>query len=213
MYMDTFPPLSSRGFLSLHLHSFAASTSVVPEVWRRWRRTLTEKPDTQRALNDRRVEVRLAVLLFTRRLASSLHSLADLRNASRTSNMAHSPQGDGHSVMARLSRRACASSASLWTNPAASATLPVYEDVTLTWDPTCVSITSATVDLYLSIEQAASNEWQAVHEWTSVPYSPGKLDTQIKPTWWNASTGAGSVKAQVRHASVGGSSPSSCTVR
>ncbi|TKA52006.1 hypothetical protein B0A53_05091 [Rhodotorula sp. CCFEE 5036] len=110
--------------------------------------------------------------------------------------MSHSRRNPAHSAPARLSRRACTSSSALWTNPTASATLPVYEDVSLEWDPTCVSITTADVDLYLSLELASSNEWQAVHKWTNVPFAPGKYDTQLKPTWWNASTGAGSVQAQ-----------------
>lgn len=112
--------------------------------------------------------------------------------------MLHSRRPAKHGVAARLRRRACASSADLWTTPAASATLPVYEDLTLQWDPSCVDITSDTVDLFLSVEHAAASEWQAVHEWTSVPYSAGQLATQLKPTWWNASSGAGSVQAQVR---------------
>ena len=112
--------------------------------------------------------------------------------------MSHSRRSPAHAAPARLSRRACTSSSALWTNPTASATLPVYEDVSLEWDPTCVSITTADVDLYLSLELASSNEWQAVHKWTNVPFAPGKYDTQLKPTWWNASTGAGSVQAQVR---------------
>ncbi|BGP55070.1 hypothetical protein JCM8202v2_002664 [Rhodotorula sphaerocarpa] len=110
--------------------------------------------------------------------------------------MLHSRRPAKHGVAARLRRRACASSADLWTTPAASATLPVYEDLTLQWDPSCVDITSDTVDLFLSVEHAAASEWQAVHEWTSVPYSAGQLATQLKPTWWNASSGAGSVQAQ-----------------
>lgn len=112
--------------------------------------------------------------------------------------MSHARRGPSHSAPARISRRACSSSAALWTNPAASATLPVYEDVVLAWDPTCVTIASPNVDLYLSVELASSNEWQAVHLWTSVPFAPGEYATQLKPTWWNASTGAGSVQAQVR---------------
>lgn len=116
----------------------------------------------------------------------------------RHAEMSHSRRIPAHSAPARLSRRACTSSSALWTTPTASATLPVYEDVSLEWDPTCVSITTADVDLYLSLELASSNEWQAVHKWTNVPFAPGKYDTQLKPTWWNASTGAGSVQAQVR---------------
>ncbi|GAA5990778.1 hypothetical protein JCM10908_000011 [Rhodotorula pacifica] len=110
--------------------------------------------------------------------------------------MSHSRRSTAHAVPVRMSRRACSSSANLWTNPAASATLPVYETVTLSWDPTCVSISSANVDLYLSVEQASSSEWQAVHEWTNVPFAAGQYATQLKPTWWNASTGAGQVQAQ-----------------
>ncbi|GAA5863479.1 hypothetical protein JCM3774_005307 [Rhodotorula dairenensis] len=110
--------------------------------------------------------------------------------------MSHARRSPAHAAPARFSRRACSSSAALWTNPAASATLPVYEDVVLAWDPTCVTIASQNVDLYLSVELASTNEWQAVHEWTNVPFAPGQYATQLKPTWWNASTGAGSVQAQ-----------------
>lgn len=128
----------------------------------------------------------------------TLYSSPDRRTARTRAMMLHSRRPAKHGVAARLRRRACASSADLWTTPAASATLPVYEDLTLQWDPSCVDITSDTVDLFLSVEHAAASEWQAVHEWTSVPYSAGQLATQLKPTWWNASSGAGSVQAQVR---------------
>ncbi|GAA6047108.1 hypothetical protein JCM3770_004200 [Rhodotorula araucariae] len=95
---------------------------------------------------------------------------------------------------ARVVRRACSSSSALWTFPAASSTAPVYEDLVLTWDPSCVTVSSATVDLYLSVEEDVG--WLRVHQWQDVPYADGSLQTQFKPSWWNASTGAGSVSAQ-----------------
>ncbi|GAA5941780.1 hypothetical protein JCM3775_000102 [Rhodotorula graminis] len=109
--------------------------------------------------------------------------------------MAHAP-AKAHAALskARLARRACSSTSALWTFPSAGSTTPVYEDFELTWDPTCVAVTSATVDLYLSVVE--STGLTAVHKWEDVPYSPGSLDTQFKPSWWNASTGAGSVSAQ-----------------
>lgn len=113
--------------------------------------------------------------------------------------MAHSLEPrrtSSHRFERRATTPACASSSDLYTRPQASDTLPVYEDVTLEWNPGCVTIGSSTVDLYLSVEE--SSGWLAVHEWTNVQYAAGKLDTQLKPGWWNASTGAGQVSAQVR---------------
>jgi len=113
--------------------------------------------------------------------------------------MAHAPTR-AHAALskARLAPRACSSTSALWTFPSAGSTTPVYEDFTLTWDPTCVPVTEATVDLYLSVVETTG--LTLVHKWEDVPYSPGSLDTQFKPSWWNASTGAGSVSAQVRPA-------------
>ncbi|BGP39513.1 hypothetical protein JCM10450v2_003479 [Rhodotorula kratochvilovae] len=109
--------------------------------------------------------------------------------------MAHRPAHRHPGLsMARLSRRACSSSSALWTFPAASSDTPVYEDITLEWDPSCVTVAAATVDLYLSVEETAG--WLLVHQWEDVPYKDGALQTQFKPSWWNASTGAGSVSAQ-----------------
>ena len=87
-------------------------------------------------------------------------------------------------------RQACA----LYQSPAAAAELPVYEDITITWDPTCLTIGN-TIDLYLNVQQPEG--LLAVHKWTGAAYANGTLETQFKPTWWNASTGAGSVSAQV----------------
>ncbi|GAA5881253.1 hypothetical protein JCM1840_000641 [Sporobolomyces johnsonii] len=103
------------------------------------------------------------------------------------------PLSDPHRVLSP--RASCSSSSDLYSYPASTDTLPVYEDITLTWDPSCVSISSSSVDLYLSVEEDSG--LLAVHEWTGVDYSAGKLATQFKPTWWNASTGAGSVQAQL----------------
>ena len=83
----------------------------------------------------------------------------------------------------------------LYTAPLLAAVLPVYAPVTLTWNPSCVKFSSPTVDLFLSVLQAEG--LQPVHRWTGVPYAAGQLATELKPTWWNASTGAGSVRAQV----------------
>ncbi|GAA6041406.1 hypothetical protein JCM8097_005233 [Rhodosporidiobolus ruineniae] len=114
--------------------------------------------------------------------------------------MAHQPARrprDHRPSPARLDRRAqCASSAELYTYPASTDTLPVYEQLELTWNPDCVDIGSATtIDLYLSVLEDSG--WLAVREWTGATYSSGKLETQLQPSWWNASTGAGSVSAQL----------------
>ncbi|BGP70002.1 hypothetical protein NBRC10513v2_003355 [Rhodotorula toruloides] len=113
--------------------------------------------------------------------------------------MAHSLEPrrtSSHRFERRATAPACTSSSNLYTHPQASDTLPVYEDITLEWNPGCVTIDSSTVDLYLSVEEDSG--WLAVHEWTNVQYAQGKLDTQLKPGWWNASTGAGQVSAQPR---------------
>ncbi|GAA5961973.1 hypothetical protein JCM3765_007179 [Sporobolomyces pararoseus] len=90
----------------------------------------------------------------------------------------------------------CDSVSSLYSYPTATDTLPVYEQVTLQWNPACVKISgSSTIDLYLNVQQDSG--LVAVHEWTDVNYAAGKLDTMLKPNWWNASTGAGSVQAQL----------------
>lgn len=100
----------------------------------------------------------------------------------------------GRRVVARAS--SCDSTSSLYSYPLATDTLPVYEPVTIEWNPDCVTIASSqTVDLYLNVQQ--TDGLVAVHEWTGVNYAAGKLETVLKPNWWNASTGAGSVQAQV----------------
>ncbi|KAL8283524.1 hypothetical protein RQP46_005627 [Phenoliferia psychrophenolica] len=88
-------------------------------------------------------------------------------------------------------RAAC----SFFTYPLATDTLPVYEDLSITWDPTCISISSPTIDLYLNVKEETG--LTAVHEWTGIQYSAGTLATQLKPVWWNASTGAGEVSGQL----------------
>ncbi|KAK4702497.1 hypothetical protein P7C70_g3725, partial [Phenoliferia sp. Uapishka_3] len=86
--------------------------------------------------------------------------------------------------------RAC----SLYTYPLVTDTLPVYETLTITWNPSCLTISASTIDLYLNVEEASG--LNAVHEWTGIEYSAGTLETQLKPGWWNASTGAGSASGQ-----------------
>ncbi|GAA5880057.1 hypothetical protein JCM16303_001196 [Sporobolomyces ruberrimus] len=89
----------------------------------------------------------------------------------------------------------CSSPTSLYSYPLSTDTLPVYEQLTLAWDPSCVEISgSSTIDLYLNVQQETG--LVAVHEWTGVNYAQGKLVTMLKPSWWNASTGAGTVQAQ-----------------
>ncbi|ORY88153.1 hypothetical protein BCR35DRAFT_302089 [Leucosporidium creatinivorum] len=90
-----------------------------------------------------------------------------------------------------LARRAC----TVYSAPLASDDWPVYEDVTIKWDPSCVTVTTSNIDLYLNVQQDSG--LVAVHEWTDVVYADGELVTQLKPSWWNASTGAGSVSAQL----------------
>lgn len=96
-----------------------------------------------------------------------------------------------HKVVHHRRQAACA----LYSAPLASDDWPVYEDVTITWDPSCVTVTTDSIDLYLNVQEDSG--LVAVHEWTDVVYADGELVTQFKPSWWNASTGAGSVSAQV----------------
>ena len=84
----------------------------------------------------------------------------------------------------------------LYTSPATTTTLGVYEPVTITWNTTCDYSLGTKIDLYLNVDTATDGS-QAVHEWTGQEYSSGSLTTELKPSWWNASTGAGSVQAQV----------------
>lgn len=100
-------------------------------------------------------------------------------------------------------RQAC----TLYSAPAASSDLPVLEDVTIAWQPDCVKMGSDTIDLYLSV-QSPQDGLLAVHQWKDVAYDEGFLTTQLQPSWWNASTGAGSVSAQVRQEPRTYSSPS-----
>lgn len=94
---------------------------------------------------------------------------------------------------AALAKRAiCA----LYTSPSSTTTLPVYEPVTITWNTTCDYALGDAIDLYLNVDTASDGS-QAVHEWTGQSWSSGSLTTELKPGWWNASTGAGSVQAQV----------------
>lgn len=102
-----------------------------------------------------------------------------------------------HSSTTRRSRHAPAKrqQCSLYSSPAALSTLPVYEDITVTWDPACLTILPAKVDLFLSVQEPQG--LTAVHVWTGIDYAMGKLDTQLSPAWWGDSIGAGSVSAQV----------------
>lgn len=103
--------------------------------------------------------------------------------------MGHSPRLTHHHK-----KRGCTST-SLYTYPTASDTVPVYETLSLEWATDCSSL-SGQVDIYLSVLEDTG--YLAVREWTGATYSSGKLETQLQPGWWNASTGAGSVSAQVR---------------
>jgi len=95
-------------------------------------------------------------------------------------------------------RAACA----LYSSPASSVTLGVYEPVTIAWNTSCDYSLGAKIDLYLNVETASDGS-QAVHEWTGQSFSSGSLTTELKPSWWNASTGAGSVQAQVSATTTG----------
>ncbi len=98
-----------------------------------------------------------------------------------------------------LSKRAICQ---LYTSPSTSTTLNVYEPVTITWNTTCDYSLGTKIDLYLNVDTATDGS-QAVHEWTGQAFSSGSLTTELKPSWWNASTGAGSVQAQVSGADRG----------
>lgn len=93
---------------------------------------------------------------------------------------------------AQSKRQAC----QLYSSPSALSTLPVYEEINITWDPVCLTTLPAQVDLFLSVQEP--DGLVACHVWTGVEYATGTLATQLSPAWWNASTGAGSVSAQVR---------------
>lgn len=87
--------------------------------------------------------------------------------------------------------RAC----QLYTLPSISTVLPVYTNVNLTWNTACLQIPS-NIDLYLSILEPKG--LVAVHVWSGVTFGNGGVfSTQLKPSWWNATTGAGSVQAQL----------------
>lgn len=91
------------------------------------------------------------------------------------------------------SSKRASSTCTLYTNPTTTSTLGVYEPLAITWDSSCASLGSS-VDLYLSVQESSGTV--AVHEWTDISWTGGKLDTKLKPGWWNASTGAGQVEAQ-----------------
>lgn len=91
-----------------------------------------------------------------------------------------------------LKRSVC----SLYTSPATGATVGVYESLTISWNSSCEYDLGTSIDLYLNVDTATDGS-QSVHEWTGQSYSAGSLTTELKPSWWNASTGAGSVQAQV----------------
>lgn len=93
-------------------------------------------------------------------------------------------------------RRQTTSSCTIYTSPLSTSTLPVFTPLTLTWDPSCLSLSTSTIDLYLEVINNQSTS-TPVHEWTGIVYSSGKLETTFNPSWWNASTGAGEVNAQV----------------
>lgn len=93
-------------------------------------------------------------------------------------------------------RRQTTSSCTIYTSPLSTSTLPVFTPLTLTWDPSCLSLSTSTIDLYLEVINNQSTS-TPVHEWTGIVYSSGKLETTFNPSWWNASTGAGEVNAQL----------------
>ena len=96
------------------------------------------------------------------------------------------------STARKHAKRAC----SLYTSPTVSSTLPVYEQVTLRWNPACLTSITGLVDVYLSVQQPTG--LTVVHQFSQIPYSQGALTTMLQPGWWGAATGAGRVTAQVR---------------
>ena len=84
----------------------------------------------------------------------------------------------------------------LYTFPKPKSLLPVLTNVDIEWDSQCQQGLNTTVDVLLSV-QTVQDGLRPVHLWTDVDYTSNKLTTQLNPTWWNASTGAGRVSAQV----------------
>lgn len=133
-------------------------------------------------------------ILIVRQLVAGLLSVQSAHSVS-TRGRINSPrrkmnlQQKNHRLMKRAT---CI----LYTNPLAGTTLPVFTDTTLTWNPTCSVFTSALVDIYISISTADGSK--PVHLFKGLDYKSGQYTTQFNPGWWNATTGAGSVQAQVR---------------
>ncbi|KAM0787340.1 hypothetical protein ACM66B_003429 [Microbotryomycetes sp. NB124-2] len=92
------------------------------------------------------------------------------------------------------------SSCQLYTYPKSKSLVPVLTTIEIAWDATCApqlsqqaQQQSKLVDVLLSV-QTQQDGMLPVHLWQGV--DGDKLTTQLNPTWWNASTGAGRIAAQ-----------------
>ncbi|KAK4046162.1 hypothetical protein OIV83_006303 [Microbotryomycetes sp. JL201] len=98
-----------------------------------------------------------------------------------------------------LRRRQAATACQLYTFPKSRSLVPVLAPVDITWDAQCAADQEqqfgASVDVLLSV-QTDKDGMLPVHLWQSVDFQSNKLSTQLNPTWWNASTGAGRITAQ-----------------
>lgn len=95
---------------------------------------------------------------------------------------------------AHLTKRASTcTAAQMYTYPTSATTVQVADDLTLTWNTSCLS--TENVDIYLYSYQTSSSGTLAktgmIHAWVSAPWSSGKFAVgKLDPTWWNSTADA-----------------------
>lgn len=101
-----------------------------------------------------------------------------------------------HKSLIKKRQSIISNSCILYTNPTLNSIQPVLTNINLSWNTSCLpAFTATTADLYLSVLKPTG--LIAVKLWPAVNFQSGLLSTQFNPAWWNASTGAGSIEAQV----------------
>ncbi|KAG8708035.1 hypothetical protein FRC08_000144 [Ceratobasidium sp. 394] len=71
----------------------------------------------------------------------------------------------------------------LYTGPAAGASVDSLQAFTITWDTSCTTSKPSTIDIYLSAPNSTATS--AIHVWQKVNFAAGTYTDTLKPKWWN----------------------------
>lgn len=74
-------------------------------------------------------------------------------------------------------------SGGFYKSPTANQSVPASTSFNITWDPSCLSTNA--VDIYLYAPGAPNPR---IHLWETVNFATGSYETQLKPSWWNATS-------------------------